>query len=551
VPASNNNVLGLSAVRMPVKSTVAGAPLNTFLSERTKARQGSTLFLAIVYWFMLQLSRSSAFFYCTNNLHRPAPQRKFLRSLVYPPARRFLATTAAKMSSASEYEVWVRRLYETNLFHPVKMGLDNIHTLHAALGNPMDQIPVVHVAGTNGKGSVCLKIAKTLEIQNSSNHRPLQVGLFTSPHVSSFRERMQVNGQLITEAEVVEMLPRIYEICQVQNVPATFFEITTALAFAFFGKRADCVVLEVGLGGRLDATNVLAAPALSIITSIGLEHTRILGDTIEKIALEKGGIIKRGCPVLVGPNVPLQVLKDLATEKGASAFYTCDDVLGVLPPADDYDVENSRIATAALKLLSSSKHSKALFGDDGAVSDATIAAGTSQRPPCRFEWVEYKGQKVILDVAHNPPAMEYLVKKLQANGYSGKNIRFVVGLSSDKDLHQCCQILQRIVTDVSHIHLVQAAHPRAAALERIIEYLPGATYDLDDRSVTRQIGIAMAQLLEPDDVLVVCGSVFLMAEAREVLGMDEPRDSAYISETAGSGFRYAQENFGTKEETTR
>jgi dihydrofolate synthase / folylpolyglutamate synthase len=397
----------------------------------------------------------------------------------------------------------------------------------------MDRIPVIHVAGTNGKGSVALKIAKTLE-----QYPQLRVGLFTSPHVSSFRERMQVNGQLITEEEVVAMLPGIYEICQTQNIPATFFEITTALAFSYFGQRADCVVLEVGLGGRLDATNVLTAPAISIITSIGLEHTRILGDTIEKIALEKGGIIKRGCPVLVGPNVPLPVLRDCATEKGASAFCTCNDVLGVLPPADDdYDVENSRIATAALKLLSSSHPS--LF-PGGSLSEAAIAAGTSQRPPCRFELVEYNGQKVILDVAHNPPAMEYLVKKLQANGLT-TNLRFVVGLSSDKDLQLCCRILQSIIPDVSHIHLVQAAHPRAAELERILEYLPGATYDLKDRSVTRQM--EQAALLQPQ-TLVVCGSVFLMAEARQVLGIDEPRDSAYIAAVAGAGVRYAQENFG-------
>jgi dihydrofolate synthase / folylpolyglutamate synthase len=529
---------------MLVESTGSGASLlNTLLPKRTKARPG-IIILAIGYCLMLQVvSRSSsAFFFSAGttttrrrNPHRPTPNRMLHRSsLVNKSARRFLiGSTTTQMSSTSDYEVWVRRLYETNLFHPVKMGLDNIHTLHAALGRPMDRIPVIHVAGTNGKGSVALKIAKTLEQANPQ----LQVGLFTSPHVSSFRERMQVNGQLITEDEVVEMLPRIYEICQTQNVPGTFFEITTALAFSYFGQRADCVVLEVGLGGRLDATNVLTAPAISIITSIGLEHTRILGDTIEKIALEKGGIIKRGCPVLVGPNVPLQVLRDCATEKGASAFYTCTDVLGVLPPADDYDVENSRIATAALKLLSSSHQSLFPGGD---LSDAAIAAGTSQRPPCRFELVDFNGQKVILDVAHNPPAMEYLVKKLKANGITN-NVRFVVGLSSDKDLQQCCRILQSITPDVSHIHLVQAAHPRAAELERILEYLPGATYDLTDRSVTRQI--EQAALLKPD-ALVVCGSVFLMAEARQVMGIDEPRDSAYISAVAGAGVRYAQENFG-------
>lgn len=417
------------------------------------------------------------------------------------------------------------------MFHPVKMGLDNIHTLHKALGSPMDKIPVIHIAGTNGKGSVAWKIARTLQ-QNDQ----LKVGLFTSPHVSSFRERMQVNGELISEQEVVDMLPGIYEICQTQNVPGTFFEITTALAFSYFGKRADCVVLETGLGGRLDATNVVASPAISVITSIGLEHTRILGDTVEKIALEKGGIIKQGCPVLVGPNVPLEVLQTCAKEKGASAFHTCEEVLGSFPPAEDYDVENTRIATAAMKLIERSHQS--LF-PGGKLSDAAIRAGTCQRPPCRFESLQYGGHKVILDVAHNPQALEYLAKKLKANGIT--NARFVVGLSSDKDLQQCCQILKDVAVDASHIHLVQAAHPRAAELERMINFLPDASYDLQDRSIRKQIEAAMA--LRPE-TLVVCGSVFLMAEARETIGVDEPRDSAYISEVAGAGVRYAQENFG-------
>jgi dihydrofolate synthase/folylpolyglutamate synthase len=201
----------------------------------------------------------------------------------------------------SGYEKWVRRLYATNMFHPVKLGLDNMKRLHELLGNPMDNADrvVIHVAGTNGKGSVCLKIANTLQ-QQSGNI----VGLFCSPHVSSFRERMQVNGEMITEDEVVELLPEIYGLCIKYDIPATFFEITTALAFSFYARRnANVVVLETGLGGRLDATNVIQNPAISIITSIGLEHQRILGDTIELIAREKAGIIKPNVPVLVGPGV--------------------------------------------------------------------------------------------------------------------------------------------------------------------------------------------------------------------------------------------------------
>jgi dihydrofolate synthase/folylpolyglutamate synthase len=434
------------------------------------------------------------------------------------------------------YERWVRRIYQTNLFNPVKLGLSNIDELHKAMGQPMDQRPVIHVAGTNGKGSVALKIATTLQLLNPS----LKVGLFCSPHVSCFRERMQINGQLISEDQVVECLPGIYKLCERKDIPATFFEITTALAFSYF-QEADVVVLETGLGGRLDATNVIQAPALSIITSIGLEHTRILGDTIELIAIEKGGIIKKDCPVLVGPHCPHAVLRECAIEKGASQYYTCDDVLGpVQREITDYDEENARIARAALTIFKE-KYPQLI----GSFQMDIIDKGTSIRPPCRFETVDMDaGLTVILDVAHNPPAMEYLINKLK-NTYPDCNIRIVVGMSSDKDLGLVGQMLLNFV-DVDNIHLVEAFHPRAAKIEHIIEGEPrlADSHWLDeDRTITTQIKIAMQIAREKDEILVICGSVFLMSEAREALGFDEPRDSEYIAEVAGAHLRHGQEVF--------
>jgi len=412
-------------------------------------------------------------------------------------------------------------------------------------------VAVVHIAGTNGKGSVALKIARSLERANPN----LTVGLFCSPHVSSFRERMQVNGgTLISEAEVVELLPQIYRICEEQDIPATFFEITTALAFSFFAQRhCNVVVLETGLGGRLDATNVVQSPALSVITSIGLEHTRILGDTIELIAKEKGGIIKPNRPVLVGPHVPHEVLRECAREKNASAYYTCEDVLGDnLDNNTDYDLENARIATAALKLLQESHPQLFDSGRSTTELEEAIREGTSQRPPCRFEYVHRDdgSPSVILDVAHNPPAMDYLVRKLHST-FPDHKFRLVVGMSSDKDLTLCgASVLKAVNNDATRIHFVEAAHPRAATLEAILKAtsslpMQGAHYDLDDRSITKQIKSALQLLNKNDDeLLVVCGSVFLMAEAREALGFDEPRDSACISELAGAGVRHGQENFG-------
>jgi dihydrofolate synthase / folylpolyglutamate synthase len=483
--------------------------------------------------------------------------------------------SSSSTKNYTEYEKWVRRLYATNMFHPVKLGLTNIIQLHEAIGNPMDRVCVVHIAGTNGKGSVALKIAKTLEYSNPS----LRIGLFCSPHVSSFRERMQVNGELIEEQEVVELLPEIYSLCKEHDIPATFFEITTALAFRFFESRnVDVVVLETGLGGRLDATNVIRSPAVAVITSIGLEHTRILGDTIELIALEKGGIIKPGRPVLVGPNVPHEVLRQCAKEKGASGYYTCEDILGEVAHVDatatvvthqgDYDMENARVAKAAIKLLQQS-HPEVI---GATIPDDVIQRGTSQRPPCRFEIVNRtcneKPVIVILDVAHNPPAMDYLSYKLRST-YRNAKFRVVVGMSSDKDMSLCAKALKTIVDgDIRRIHLVEAAHPRASKLEQMFDVdteLRNTQFDVMDRSITHQLSRAMqmvatatpvapahtdfastsdATVTYNNDILVVCGSVFLMAEAREALQFDEPRDSPYIAELAGAGVRHGQENFG-------
>lgn len=446
-------------------------------------------------------------------------------------------TTSDEVARYTPYERWVRRLYQTNLFHPVKLGLQNIEQLHQLIGSPLDSpdVTVIHIAGTNGKGSVALKIAKTLQLSDPQ----LRVGLFCSPHVSSFRERMQLNGELISEEHVVEYLPRLYQLCEQHDIPATFFEITAALAFDFFARQgAHVIVLETGLGGRLDATNVVKAPALSIITSIGLEHTRILGDTVEKIALEKGGIIKKGRPVLVGPHVPHDVLRQCAKEKDAEAYYTCDDVLGKADaPITDYDIENARIATAAIKLLPKYKD----------VPSDIIQQGVSQRPPCRFEIFQYDGLTCVLDVAHNPAAMEYLMTKLHST-FPEKKYRVVVGMSSDKDLGQCGRMILKAVGDAtSAVHLVEAAHPRAAKMEAILEAEPrlkDSQYDFADRSITKQIHLAIKLAQQNGEILVVCGSVFLMAESRQALGFDEPRDSDYISEVAGANLRNSQENFG-------
>ena len=357
---------------------------------------------------------------------------------------------------------------------------------------------------------------------------------------------MQVNGVPISEAQVVELLPKLYQLCREHDIPATFFELTTALAFSFFAQQeCDVVVLETGLGGRLDATNVIQYPALTCITSIGLEHTRILGDTVELIAREKAGILKKGRPVVCGPAVPHETILECVQEVGAGRYYLPDTVLEsqIDRKITDYDLQNQRISKACLVLLRD-MYPDLLTG----FTEEDMDQGVVIRPPCRFEELTAgEGVNVILDVAHNPQAMEYLVDKLRAT-YPDSKFRFVIGMSSDKDLKQSGDSIGTILTSPSSVHLIQAAHPRAATIEAILEANPewkrSVHCDLEDRSITKQVHEALELAAEENEMLVVCGSVFVMAEAREALGIDEPRDSDFIAEMAGAGVRHGQENFG-------
>ena len=428
----------------------------------------------------------------------------------------------------------------------------------------------MHIAGSNGKGSVALKTANTLRTK-------YKVGLFVSPHISSFRERIQINGTPLSEDQVVKYLSEVFKLCEMQQIPATFFEVTTALAFKVFdAENVDIVVLETGLGGRLDATNVIRHPALSVITSIGLEHTRILGDTIELITKEKAGIIKKGAPVLIGRSVPIEIVQEVAEEKEAAEVCACEDLLGVdmfessASKVEDYDLENSRMAKAALILLQFHLAQKSVEKGEQPhiITPEEMHEGVKIRPPCRFEEMDIpvplnsektKVVRVVLDVAHNPQAMEYLIDKLSTEypNLDSNNVRIVVGMSADKDLKQCTDILLSYLGgDVSKVHLVAASHPRAASVEKILDANPvlkAAHYCTDEKhvksevslsSVATQVCEALRIAASNNELLIICGSVFIMADVREVLDIVEPRDSAVIAAVAGAGFKSSQENFG-------
>ncbi len=451
----------------------------------------------------------------------------------------------ATAASWSRYETLVRQLYQTNLYCAAKLGLENIQALHKALGAPLDRVPnIVHVGGTNGKGSVAFKLAKALEYSH------IRTGLFVSPHIASFRERMQVDGQLITEKEVEELLGEVMRVREAEGIPATFFEVTTALAFCFFARRQlGASVVEVGLGGRLDATNIIARPRLSVITSIDLEHTKILGNTIEAIAREKAGIIKPGVPVVLGPRVPHALLGEIAGQRQAPVL------LVPKGPYSSFEEENTAIARTALNYLRTSEPALPWKGDATA-----LARGLSSRPPCRFEELERevggKKVRVVLDVGHNPPAIRRLFERLYSATHARPTsaaaqgpVRLVLGLSADKDIPSCLQTIFEFV-DPARLHIIQALHPRAAKPRDLVHAasalgspLPTTNYGYASIQEGIDAALQAAATAPEEETVVVCGTFFIMGEVRQALGFKEPQDSAVIAEVAGAQFAAAQEMF--------
>lgn len=518
------------------------------------------------------------------------------------------------MSTAGRYISLLKELYRANLRNPVKMGLHNTHSLNELLGCPIGKIPVIHVAGTNGKGSVCLKTAEAL------SRSGLRTGLFVSPHISSFRERIQVDGVPISEGDVVALLPQLLHLCEKHRIAATFFELTTLLSFMSFSKAGcDAVVLEVGLGGRLDSTNVVT-PALSIITSIQLDHTKILGDTIEKIALEKAGIMKPGVPVLVGPGCPIEVMQKEAARVG-SPFHTLDAVLQPLEQKylqgeqQDIDDLNVDISRAALMLLRNTEYIKGALVSGVSTSNCFsrlfspqtlphIEAALACRPPCRFQRILVGDDlEVILDIAHNEEAIATLVAKINATFGSGSSknptfpsaetlldpdpafapessavpMRVVLGISADKDVAKCLNILVRLFESsgdvrqaVKRVHCTAAEHPRAMDCRELQRCLASAAltavritnnsscapslnvapseFDVDAllndaAPAVSPASQALEQAMEqcrlelqsfPNlrgrrGVVVVCGTAFIMAEVRATLGIIEARDGNFLT----------------------
>lgn len=413
-----------------------------------------------------------------------------------------------------DYHDTLQMLFSVNLFGGVKLGLNNIERLLECLGQPHTHFPTIHVAGTNGKGSVCWKMARTLEKEG------FRVGLYTSPHISCFRERISINKKLIPEEEVTALLNSIFALSRQHKIPATFFEMTTALAFAYFAKeKIDIAVLETGLGGRLDATNVVQ-PLLTIITSISLEHTDTLGTTIEAITKEKGGIIKPHVPLLIGPCVNRSFIEPL-THALKSPLFQVQETLS------HYDQENTAIAQAALNLLPLPFK----------VGPDAIAAGTSLRPPCRLEVFPQTHASLppftILDVAHNPDGIKHLCSALDEM-YPQQKFRIVLGLSKTKDISGC---LKELKDRFIHLHLVEAENGRGISVQNLhdltrIEFKNERVTPHDNLTLGIQSALHLGAIHQ-DPVLII-GTFFIMNRARKELGLEDICDQFDLNERSSS-----------------
>ncbi len=281
----------------------------------------------------------------------------------------------------------------------------NIKQLCELLGHPEKKFPSIHVAGTNGKGSVATKIAEGLRLAG------YKTGLFTSPHIECFNERITINGAEINDQTLESLLSELmpYE--------GSFFEITTAAALAYFAQEeVDYAVVEVGMGGRLDATNVVDS-IVTIITSIALEHTQVLGDTVEAIAKEKAGIRKEGVPMIVGPTVP----------KCIAADYRLDG------PFPSFEEENQALATKALELLH--------------VDKRLIEEAIQKRAPFRMEIIS-ESPFIVLDVSHNPAAFAKLFEALPRQQY-----HVVLALAEDKDKEGCLEVIRPFAKSIEFIKI--------------------------------------------------------------------------------------------------
>ena len=403
----------------------------------------------------------------------------------------------------------------------IKTGLDNTLQLCEALDNPQHKLKTIHVAGTNGKGSVSHMLAAVLQ---SAGYK---TGLYTSPHLKDFRERIKVNGQVCTEQFVIDFTQKIQPL--IVSIEPSFFEITVAMAFEYFAEQeVDIAIIETGLGGRLDSTNIII-PELSIITNIGWDHMNLLGNSLEKIAIEKAGIIKTSVPVIIGEvlDETKPIFESTAAQQNAPIYYAQHKRY-----VTDWSYQHHQLNITVADLVSSEQNTwqtdlpgiyqnkniitilEAIYQlqlQGWKIEHKHIEQGLSKVKKLtglhgRWELVHLH-PTVILDVGHNEDGIKQIVQQLELTSFH--HLHIVIGLVKDKDIQNILKLLPKEAI----YYFTKAQIPRALpetdlAKTAIAIGLQGKHFPNVDTAVQAALQHAHAE----NDLILVCGSVFVVGE---------------------------------------
>ncbi len=375
------------------------------------------------------------------------------------------------------YEDAIKQLTSRDNFY-IDLGLDRIRAALEMFGNPQDKLKCIHVAGTNGKGSVCTILDSILR------EAGYKTGLYTSPHIWDYTERIRVCGVEISKEDFASYVEQIMG-C---GIHLTEFEILTVMMFLYFeAKGVDIAILETGLGGRLDATNVIKKNLCSIITQIDLDHTERLGDTKEKIAYEKAGIIKQACPVIT--SMGYEAIKDKADEMDSMFIlatpFVKPEFVEALTLKGNHQVENLALAVNAINYL---------FKD---IDDATIIAGLRKvKNPCRFQY--FPMQNLVVDASHNPNGIAALRDNLDSY-FPQDERRFVFGCLRNKDYSKMMRILFR---EGDEIYFNEFDYPNACSFEELQAACPYKATQYNNEA------------LADNKLNIICGSFYMIGQMK-------------------------------------
>ncbi|MEG2245817.1 MAG: folylpolyglutamate synthase/dihydrofolate synthase family protein [Peptostreptococcaceae bacterium] len=411
----------------------------------------------------------------------------------------------------------------------IRLGLDNIKKLLELLDNPQDKLKIIHIAGTNGKGSTCSFISTILK------EGGYKVGLYTSPFLETFTERIRVNGENIPEDEVGNIVSLIKEKIEVMvnegySYP-TEFEIVTAMAFYYFyNENVDFVVLEVGLGGRYDATNVIEKPIVSVITSISMDHIGVLGDTLGKIAFEKGGIIKENCTTIVYPQKyeAGEVIKNICKEN-RSKYIECN--------FNDINIKQSNINLQKYDCIINKKEYKdleiKLIGDHQVknsvlalnvidyindnlglnISEECIRKGLAQTSwPGRIEKIK-ENPMFIIDGAHNEEGAESLAKAMDKY-FKDKNKVLIIGMLEDKDISSVLDIL---IPRFNKVITTTPDNPRSIDADKLKKKIEEYNIDVISKPKINEAVEYALQNTKKEDVIISAGSLYMIGNVRSII----------------------------------